>query len=518
MATNEVGCQSVYTMNQPIQVNPVPVASFSSSVSSLCQPGTPIQFTNQSTGANTYLWNFGDGTTSSQTNPAKIYTDAGNYSVSLVVGNGFGCYDTVIQPNLITVNAAINPVITSNASSGCMPLVVNFSTAPIAGASGIQWNFGNGQQSQAASFNATYANAGQYNASLQVTMANGCVYTVAQPSVITGHPKPVAAFSISNATGCAPLTVGLDNTSTGATSYTWSFSEGPISTEFEPTQTFTIHGLHGVRLIATNQFGCTNLLLLSNSVNVSGPVASFTASDTAGCPPLNVQFSNTSADATSYFWNFGNGATSTQASPTVSIAQLGSYDVMLVAINGAGCRDTLLVEEMLDVQYEVVPYTAPAAVNACAPFNASFSNDNSSAQSYLWNFGDGTTSTDASPNHVYTEAGQYTVSLTVNNGGACMQSYPVYQQINIEGVVPIFTTTYEACPPFPVTFHVDTTNIESYLWDFGDGNGGIGETISHTYSTPGTYTLELFVSNFCFRVRVTNLIIPSPGINSGPTR
>lgn len=493
MATNSVGCQTVYSLSQSIAINPVPNAAFTSNLTSVCQPGNPIQFSNQSSGASTYQWNFGDGSGSLQANPLKSYNAAGTYSVTLIAGNGFGCYDTIVQSNLITVHPGITPAITPSVTSGCQPLVVNFATTPNLGASTYQWNFGNSQQSQASSFNATYANAGQYNVTLQVTMPNGCVYSAVQNNLVTVHPKPTAAFSISNATGCAPLTIALDNNSTGATTYNWIFSEGLGSAVFEPTHTFTVPGMHNVSLVATNPHGCSHQVNMPNSVNVTGPVASFTASDTAGCPPLYTQFSNTSIGATSYFWSFGNGATSAQANPNVSISQLGNYDVMLVAINGAGCRDTLIMEDLLDVAYEVVPYTAPAPIYACAPFTASFSAVNFNAESFVWNFGDGTASTALSPSHVYSEPGDYTVSLVIDNGSSCMQSYPIYQEIHIEGEVPIFTTTYDACPPFPVTFHVDTTNVATYFWDFGDGTTSTEAVPTHTYPNNNVHHVSLNV-------------------------
>jgi PKD repeat protein len=491
LATNAVGCQSVYTLNQNIQINPVPTAAFQISALSVCAPGTPFQFTNQSIGASSYLWNFGDGTTSTAANPSKSYANPGTYVVSLVAGNASGCYDTLTYSNSLLVRTPIQPQFYANDSSGCIPFSSTISAVNVPGASYL-WNFGNGQQSQAGSFVANYPTAGVYDVSLQITTSGGCVYSTTVNDFIQAYPKPTASFTVQNATGCSPLTVGLDNLSLGATSYAWQFSEGANSTLFEPSHTYFGNGPQWVRLTATNQYGCTHQQTI-NTISVTGPNAAFTASDTAGCPPFNVQFTNQSTGASSYFWSFGNGASSTQANPSVSVGQLGVYDVMLVALNGAGCRDTLIVEDYLHVQYEEVPYNAPEPVYACAPFTASFNLENTSASSYLWNFGDGTTSTSPNPSHVYTEPGDYIVSLVLNTGGACMQSYTVYQEVHIEGVVPVFTTTYGACPPFPVTFHVDTTNVASYLWDFGDGTTSTEAIPTHTYPNNNVHHVSLNV-------------------------
>ncbi len=493
LATNSVGCQSVFNFPQPIVINPVPTALFTVNTTSVCQPSTPFLFTSNSIGAATFLWNFGDGTTSTQSNPGKIYSDPGVYTVTLVVGNGFGCFDTITRTNLVTVQTPVVPSITTNVTTGCRPLLVNFSSPQANGAAAFQWNFGNGQQSQAAAFNVNYTTVGVYDISLTATMPNGCVYTTTQNDLITVHALPTVNFSISNATGCAPLTIGLDNNSSGATSYLWQFSDGESSTEFEPAHTFMNSGVHWVRLTAANAQGCSAFQTQLNSVNAAGPIAAFSVSDSVNCPPLNTSFTNLTTGATSYQWIFGNGATSTQVNPSISINQIGNYDVTLIAINGSGCRDTLVMENLLDVEYTQASYTPPPTVNACAPFNASFDLGNQSASSYLWNFGDGTTSTESSPTHTYSEPGDYTVSLLIDNGTPCMLNYPIFQQIHVEGSIPEFSVTYDACPPFPVTFNVDTNDIASYLWDFGDGTTSTEALPTHTYPNNNIHHASLNV-------------------------
>ena len=493
LSTNSVGCQTVYNIPQPIVIHPVPTAAFTVNATSVCQPSTPFLFTSTSTGATSFLWNFGDGTTSTQANPGKIYSNPGVYTVSLVAGNGFGCYDTITQTNLVTVQTPVYPEITTNVTSGCQPLFINFSTPQNIGASAYQWSFGNGQQSQAAAFNMNYTTAGVYDISLTATMPNGCVYTTLQNDLITVHPQPVVNFSVQNAIGCAPLTIGLDNTTTGADSYYWQFSDGENSAAFEPPHTFTESGLHWVRLTATSAEGCVALQTQLNSVNAIAPVAAFSVSDTSNCPPLTATFTNQTTGATSYQWIFGNGTTSNQANPSITINELGNYDVTLIAINSGGCRDTLHMENLLDVEHTLANYNPPAPVSGCAPFNASFELGNQSANSYLWDFGDGTTSTEASPTHLFDEPGDYTVSLLINNGTPCMLNYPIFQQIHVEGSIPEFSVTYEACPPFPVTFDVDTTNIASFLWDFGDGTTSTEALPSHTYPNNNIHHVSLNV-------------------------
>lgn len=148
----------------------------------------------------------------------------------------------------------------------------------------------------------------------------------------------------------------------------------------------------------------------------AGPVASFTASALSGTMPLSVSFSNTSTNATSYAWSFGDGTSSTDSSPSHTFSTLGSFNVTLVASDGSNSR---LANAMITV-------AAPAPVasfsmsksSGRAPLSVSFSNTSSNASSYLWSFGDGTPYSSATaPTHTFTKAGAFTVTLTANGLG-----------------------------------------------------------------------------------------------------
>ncbi len=490
LATNSIGCNTVYNLPQAITINELPNADFSVDNVISCSPSIGFQFTPSQINASAYLWDFGDGTTSTSTSPFKTYSNPGTYTVSLTVTNSFGCTKSRVQTNYVTVYPAVNPQIQASLVSGCVSLGTTF-TSNISNASSYSWTFGNGQTSSSASQLVSYNTAGVYSPSLTVTMQNGCSYTSTATNLIHAYSVPSANFTLSNTSGCAPLAVVTDNLSQGASTYFWEFWDLTNSTDFEPVHIYTSPGVYPIRLTVTSADGCHAQMVINSAVNVISPVATFTASDTVGCPPLNVQFTNFSTGSTSYLWNFGDGTTSTVASPSHTYSELGSYDVTLIATGTNGCIDTLVMHNYIDVNYEVASYTPPPAITVCAPFGASFSITPQPGQSYLWDFGDGTTSTLSNPSHEYETAGDYVVSLLVDNGSPCMVFYPNYQTIHVEGIPPQFMVEIGMCPPFPVTFTDTTSDAVSWLWDFGDGTTSTEETPVHVFPNTNVHHVGL---------------------------
>jgi PKD repeat protein len=153
---------------------------------------------------------------------------------------------------------------------------------------------------------------------------------------------PFSAFTPDKLSGNAPLIVVFDNNSTGANSYHWIFSAGATSTLPEPTHTFTAAGTYSVSLIATAANGCKDTSVVNITVNPAGPVpvASFTITNGGCIAPCQVVFTNTSTDATSFEWDFGDGSpVATTGNPTHTFELPGDYLVKLTAI-GTGGTDT----------------------------------------------------------------------------------------------------------------------------------------------------------------------------------
>jgi PKD repeat protein len=154
------------------------------------------------------------------------------------------------------------------------------------------------------------------------------------------------------------------------------------------------------------------------SVTYAEPLTSFTSNVTRGPAPLSVGFTDTSNNTpTSWKWKFGDDATSTDQNPTHKYTEPGTYTVSLTAKNSAGSNTTKMTDYITVtlVGVPVVSFTADMR-SGTIPFTIQFSDTSSnSPTSWLWSFGDGSSSTEKNPSHIYTAAGTYTVSLTATN-------------------------------------------------------------------------------------------------------
>jgi PKD repeat protein len=157
---------------------------------------------------------------------------------------------------------------------------------------------------------------------------------------------PVAAIASDKTGGVAPCIVTFTNSTTGASSYQWAFGDGSASSEqAPPAHTFTAAGTYQVQMIATSTSGCKDTAKVNIVVTGVGnitPVAGFTITNngcTAGC---TVTFTNTSTNATSYLWRFGDNTTATDQSPAHVYAAAGSYVVKLIATSSTGLKDSTM--------------------------------------------------------------------------------------------------------------------------------------------------------------------------------
>ena len=404
-----------------ITVNePAPVAGFSGSPTSGTVPLT-VSFTDASSGAITaHSWNFGDGGSSSATNPSHTYNAVGTYTVSLTV-SGPGGSDTQTNVNYVTVSAISPPVASFSGSptSGTTPLTVNFTDATTGSVSGWSWTFGDGGTSSAQNPSHTYAAAGTYTVSLTASGPGGSNTQTRVDYVTATPPAPTAGFSATPTTGTAPLTVAFTDSSSGSiTSYSWTFGDGGTSSLQNPSHTYNAAGTYTASLTVTGAGG-SDTASATITVNAPAPLASFSASPTSGFAPLSVSFTDASSGTiTAWAWAFGDGGTSSASNPNHTYTSAGTYTVSLT-VSGPGGSDTQAQPGLITVA--TPPPTAAfgaTPTSGAAPLAVSFTDLSSgSITSRSWSFGDGGTSNAQNPSHTYTADGTYTVSLTVTGPG-----------------------------------------------------------------------------------------------------
>lgn len=241
-------------------------------------------------------------------------------------------------------------------------------------------------------------------------------------SVAREEPPLFVNFSTDKDTLILPdSTVLLTNNSTGASSYTWLFGDGQSNSTQNPGwHSYPMAGIYRVELTARNTF-CEVATYKNLVVEPPAPVISFSADEVSGCAPHTVQFYNESQYVApgTYRWEFGDGNGSTAENPSHTYARAGVYTVSLYGENTRGVANTLVREDFVEVYVQPV---ADFAVNPAVAFvpdtEVFFRNSSQNATAFQWAFGDGATSTDLNPRHVYSEEGTYDIQLvatTVNN-------------------------------------------------------------------------------------------------------
>ena len=322
-----------------VVADPAPVANFTGAPASGTAP-LAVLFTNQTTGNVTgYQWSFGDGGTSTASNPSHTYTAPGAYTVTLVA-TGPGGAGVASKASYISV-AYPAPVagFTALPTSGIAPLAVQFNNQTTGNATGYQWVFGDGGTSTATDPSRTYATPGVYAVTLTATGPGGTDVETRASYITVAYPAPAPGFTAAPTSGTAPLAVQFTNQTTGnVTGYQWVFGDGGVSTAASPSHSYSAPGVYTVTLTATGPGGTAAASRASYiSVAFPAPVAAFVASPTSGDAALAVQFTNQSTgNITGYQWSFGDGGSSTATDPSRTYTTPGIYTVTLTATGPGG--------------------------------------------------------------------------------------------------------------------------------------------------------------------------------------
>ena len=548
------GRQEVTTVNnirvQNLAATPVPtstpsvarpIAAFVQDVTTGNAPLT-VRFTNQSQGQITsFLWFFGDGSTSTQQNPVYTYTRAGIYTITLQVTGPGGTSNVSRQ---ITVTG-INPPVasfTADPVSGPAPLTVQFTNRSTGNITAYNWDFGDGNTSTLISPSHTFASVGTYNVILQVTGQGGVSTVVRQITVSNPQiPPPTASFEADPSTGQTPLSVTFRNTTQGqVTQYLWDFNGDGItdSIDTSPTHVFDTAGTFNVSLVAIGPGGQSRAEVpVIVQAPPEAPVAAFTPSVTSGTRPLTVTFTNqTTGNATAFAWDFQNDGTpdSSEQNPTFTFEQAGTFTVRLTA-SGPGGSST--AEATISVANPVAPPQAnftPSQTSGDRPLTVVFTNTSQGdALSFSWDFnGDGTVdSTDPNPSFTFDSAGTFTVRLTASNSAGTSQAEQVIQvtePVVIDPPVAAFIAQPDAgTAPLTVTFiNQSTGDGNTYAWDFNNDGMTDSTDISPTsqFTAPGVYTIVLRATNAAGTATATQTVtveaapeLPVPSFTANPT-
>jgi len=345
------------------------------------------------------------------------------------------------------------------------------------------WQFGDGNSSEEANPEHTYATGGDYRITLIVS--NACGADTLQRSLQIPL-LPQADFAWNVRRGCAPLTVTFENNSIGADSCLWLFPGGRPnrSTAKNPSTVYDSSGYFGVTLIIGNAMGQDTLLLDSLIELRSSPSVDFDYQRDGAA----FQFSAVVEDADSLSWDFGDGGRSDRLRPGHTYESPGQYEVVLVASNDCGAdtsRQVVAVGAAPAANFEA----APAA--GCPPLLVQFEPAASgSVTAYEWLFpgGEPTASRDSAPSVTYRKPGVFPVTLTVS-GPLGADSLRREALVRVDDF-PRTDFSFRVEGP-TVYFTNETDSVDTYRWRFGDGAVSEMANPQHTYDSSGVYTVSL---------------------------
>ncbi len=493
-----------------------PIAEFTADTTQGCSTfPLLVNFESLSTGnIDNYLWDFGDpgsNATSSIRNPSYTYRAPGCYDVTLIV-SGPGGTDSITKTCFVELFLEPTPAFTLPVEVGCAPFTTSFQDNSIANsAGGITdwiWTFSDGSSSQEENPEITFLTPGEFNLTMSVTNSNGCRGTQVFNNAIQVLEGPTIDFEADVNTSCTfPLTVNITNNTAaneaGNLTYRWFFPNGdPAASTVEnpPPITYNSPGLFDVTLITSSDNGCEDTLVRSGFVGVGEVVTDFEANITQGCVGDSVSFTNASAGGvTSYLWDFGDGITSTEESPVHIYRTPGTFTVQLQADNPDGCGDVEIKENLITiVEGPTAAFTVDKTSDCLISSVFAFSDSSLNANFWLWDFGDGNTSTQQNPTHSYSDFGSYTVCLTVTNDAGCTET--ICRDTLISLIPP--DINFEAdvrtgCSPLTVNFTDLSTedDIVNRLWILPGSDLGTSteENPVAVYDVAGDFNVSLVV-------------------------
>mgnify|MGYP003846338147 FL=1 len=524
ITSNNYGCKNDTIVKRFITIQD-PQADFTLSDSIGCG-NTQITLSDASTPSGLALnWSFGDGDSSTATNPTHTFNNTSNtqdstYNITLIVTASSGCSDTTVK-QFISFG---KPLAKFNAIEVCEYKSTIFTDSSLVGGTTITnwaWDFDDSNQDTLQNTSHTYNQDGTYNVKLRVTNGYGCIDSVTNS--ILSYPIPILSFAHDTLV-CAKDSIFFNNITTGASQYEWDFGNGNADNRKSPNAYFDTLGYYIIKHVATTSFGCYDSLSSSIQV-IEAPKASYVPSIDEGCAPLEVIFSNTTiAEYSTYFWDYGQGQTSTGSDADTILYQQGrndtTYYIQLVVSNQ--CKVDTFIDSVLVHPTPVAIFETNKDIG-CSPLNILISNNLTygDPDSLIWDFGDGSStiktikSTFYEPlSHSYTTLrlpSIYTITYIAKNECGADTAFKDIQVFkNVEAF--FNTDTLSGCFPLTVNFTNSSRGYVDYAWDFGDGNTSNVNNPKHTFNQSGTFTVKLFVTDSCSYDTFTQqvLVYPEP--------
>lgn len=412
-------------------------------------PGSKARF-DFSTGSyndHSYRWYFDDGDSSTFKDPTHKYNNSGFYNPMLILTNQCGLKDTGYTHPINVNSSTVPPPYVNPGHYGisyisdtliCPNTDIYFYYYSAADYSyfnySFKWYFADGDSSTAEFPAHQYSTPGYYTPTLAIsnTCGNTTNYTLPTIHVNNSFSGPLLQswdyyITDNNWLGfdsiCPNTPINFNGNYYNGLNYTWFFDNGDSANAEHAIYSYTTTGYYYPYLKTTNNCGITNNYYpagFSISPNVHSNYIAYTTPDSI-CPGDSLQFYNYStvgSPASSYFWHFGDGGSSTNEFPQYTYTATGVYTASLITTNGCAINDTTTVIA------KAVSGTPPSVrfsyshYEACVGDTITFTPNNINYNSYIWRFGDGTSSNAIIVKHAYLTPDDYTdkMSLVATNG------------------------------------------------------------------------------------------------------
>lgn len=546
VAHNALRCKSD-TFRRIFFTHVAPKAGFTKSVSSGCGP-LSVSFTNTSSQSSTYLWNFGNGGTSTLSTPSSSFSSSlfqdTTYYLSLVSTSIKGCKDTTRDS--VKVYPLPRAKFITNQHQGCGPLAVQITNQSEPMDTGsirdmtFSWSFGNGLSSTvrdtAVSFAPSNYQDTNYTVELKAYSEHGCLATTSKN--IKVFPIPLVDFSVSALEGCHPLAVSAINQSspkdTGTVNdmnFSWSVLSSTNTLKNQNlafNNTGVVDSTYVVKLQGTSEHGCIDSIQKSVVVHPN-PVAQLATSDSIFCKRDAVSIQNLSSLTDTSYVNYGDALKNFQLMGTPTSQKKykfsGNFSITLRAETRYGCED----RDTLNVRIIEWPEANFSSVDTigCAPMSFSFSNRSRYADSFEWvKNGASLAKTSAlGTQSISSPSDSFVLELVASNRVGCHTDTArrVYRTFRAPGI-DFSADTNSGCGNTSIKFRNKTSYFSRVAWDFGDGSGSIKVHPKHTFQasksqdTSFVVKLTTITRDFCLdSLTDTIRLYPIPVAQFTPT-
>lgn len=448
-----------------------------------------------------FLWNFGDGTTS--TTPGTVshtYASPGSYTVSLTVTDSTKCNLQATYSQPVVCPAVVRLALQPNDTIGCIPLTINFGNTTNSNGQ-YHWDFGDGDTSTLRNPIYTYTHGGHFTVTLTLYDSTTCNKTdqlILHVYAIDSSAD--ASFNVNRRFyHCDSVDVTVQSNYIGATWQTWNFGDGftstanPVFHRYVGTTTDTI-----THIVYDSTKICHPYDTARVIISLAGLHTSLSVPDTLGCLPFTATLIGVSPLLTTlYYWFFPGGDTAIGSAISHTFAPVGTYTVLCVSVDSNSCVNLdsnfatiTVIDDSVRAHFQI------QVLNSCdSNLSIKLINTSTNALQYFWIFGNGNTSTATNPSQQYTLPGTYTIELLAVDTTRCHPRDSAYATVTLKPNVSVNFTLANICFGQTEAFVNLSDPNAQFQWQFGDNTSSALYSPTHYYTTDGTFNVRLTIKD-----------------------